>query len=60
MPIFDYKCKDCETVVEVLIKTEEDAPKECPSCNAKDTMVKQIGSSNIQLVGTGWYRDGYK
>src|ERR1022692_4084886 len=36
MPIYEYKCQDCGTKFEKLVrKTSEDAGVECPSCGQK-------------------------
>lgn len=59
MPLYEYKCKACEKVTEVLQKMEEPPPPHCPHCAAKDSMVKILSASSIELKGSGWYRDGY-
>ena len=36
MPIFEYKCEDCGTKFEKLVRNAPDAPAlECPSCGQK-------------------------
>ncbi len=36
MPIFEYRCQDCGTKFEKLVRRAEDAPGiECPSCGKK-------------------------
>lgn len=38
MPLYDYKCKDCETTFEKSCKiVEMDEPKECPSCKSMNS-----------------------
>lgn len=32
MPVYDYKCKDCEHVFEVFHKIADSGPTECPEC----------------------------
>ena len=34
MPIYEYDCRSCGHRLEVLIRTEGDRPKRCPSCGA--------------------------
>lgn len=54
MPIYEYRCQNCEKISEFFQKLS-DAPKtECPSCK-KNTLKKQISSTNFQLKGSGWY-----
>ncbi len=36
MPIFEYRCEDCGTKFEKLVRRAEDAPQlECPECGRK-------------------------
>lgn len=60
MPIYDYKCTACEKVTEVLQKVSAPPPPGCPHCGEKDCMKKQVSKANIELKGTGWYRDSYQ
>ena len=34
MPLYEYECKSCDQIVEVLVRSSEDQPL-CPSCGAK-------------------------
>jgi len=35
MPIYEYKCDDCGTVSEILVRnTENQSPLNCPGCNS--------------------------
>jgi len=56
VPIFDFKCDNCDTVVEKLVKSAETELK-CNKCGA--SMSRQVGLSNFQLKGSGWFKDGY-
>lgn len=62
MPIFDFKCteSECGHVEEVLVRTEEDIPKTCPACKSDKAPEKQVAAPSHALLGTGWYRDGYR
>jgi putative FmdB family regulatory protein len=31
MPLYEYECKSCDSMVELLVRSETDAT-ECPSC----------------------------
>ena len=36
MPIYEYKCNDCDTRFEKLVRRTSDVPEiECPSCGQK-------------------------
>lgn len=56
MPIYEFKCKDCDTNTEVMQKYS-DAPPDCDKCDKP--MTKKVSSTSFVLVGGGWYRDGY-
>jgi putative FmdB family regulatory protein len=32
MPIYEYRCSDCERSVEVLVRAGHDEDAECPAC----------------------------
>lgn len=56
MPIYEYKCKECEKISELLQKVD-DPPPLCPKCNIK--MERVISKGSFLLKGTGWSPDGY-
>ncbi len=35
MPIFEYRCQECGSRFEKLVRRAEDAPDVCPSCGQK-------------------------
>jgi putative FmdB family regulatory protein len=58
MPLYEYKCSDCEKVHEVIQKFA-DAPLEiCPTCQGP--LTKLISMSSFSLKGSGWYTTDYK
>lgn len=57
MPIYEYKCTECDNHFELMQKMTDDPATECPKCSGK--VEKQISSSSFQLKGGGWYNDGY-
>ncbi len=59
MPLFEYKCQDCDKVDEFLQKFSDPAPELCPSCGAQSAMHKVVSLSSFQLKGGGWYKDLY-
>jgi putative FmdB family regulatory protein len=44
MPIYDYKCRDCGKVSEILILNTDSANIRCPGCGGND-LEKLISSS---------------
>jgi putative FmdB family regulatory protein len=57
MPLWDFTCPNCETVVECLAKHDEKI--ECEQCGA--VMRKLIGRpGGFQFKGNGFYATDYK
>jgi putative FmdB family regulatory protein len=49
MPIYEYRCKDCETVFETFVSSISDADKVvCKKCGKKN-VEKQISSFTSRL-----------
>lgn len=61
MPIFDYRCTECNNIHEYIVLSHEPAPTICPDCG-KETLVKQMGHGDFrfQLKGECWSKDGYQ
>lgn len=61
MPIYEYKCKDCEKTYEKFYTTISEAEKSpldnCPDCQGE--LEKMISQSTFKLKGTGWYETDY-
>ncbi|MEO5969851.1 MAG: zinc ribbon domain-containing protein [Bdellovibrionia bacterium] len=58
MPLYEYKCSNCQKVHEEIQKFS-DAPLEiCPSCQGP--LTKLMSMSSFSLKGTGWYTTDYK
>ena len=58
MPLYEYKCNDCEKVFEVLQKITAEPLEKCFYCNG--SIEKLISSTSFQLKGSGWYVTDYK
>lgn len=58
MPIYEYRCKRCHKVFEVLQKISEEPLTTCIDCGAK--VEKLVSSSSFQFKGNGWYVTDYK
>lgn len=57
MPIHEYKCRKCETVVERIEGINDEPMKKCPSCNGKVDQMMSVGA--FHLKGSGWYATDY-
>ncbi|MFH0887437.1 MAG: FmdB family zinc ribbon protein, partial [bacterium] len=58
MPIYEYKCKKCGKIFEVIQKFSDDAIKECKYCQGP---VKKIFSApSIVFKGSGFHVNDYK
>jgi putative FmdB family regulatory protein len=58
MPLYEYKCKRCNKLVEALQRIESDPLKECIYCGGE--MEKLVSASSFQFKGSGWYITDYK
>lgn len=57
MPIYEYKCKQCGKVYEVIQKINEEAIKHCIYCAGEVERI--ISLSSFVLKGSGWYLTDY-
>ena len=56
MPIYEFKCSNCEEISEFQLKLSDPNPETCESCG-KGSLSKIISSTSFQLKGGGWYGD---
>ena len=59
MPIYEYKCSECEHELEVIQRFSDDPLKKRPECN-KNSLNKLISSPSFRLKGAGWYETDFK
>lgn len=59
MPIYEYKCDECEHTLEKLQKMSDDPLKDCPACG-KPGLQKMISAAGFRLKGGGWYETDFK
>lgn len=55
MPTYQYRCKDCNTDLEVVQKFTDDALTECPSCDG-GALRKVFNAVGVVFKGSGFYR----
>jgi putative FmdB family regulatory protein len=59
MPIYEYACRKCEHVFDVLQKMSDEPLKFCPECGAPE-LRKLISAPSFRLKGGGWYETDFK
>ncbi len=58
MPIYEYRCNNCERIIEVMQKFSDKPLTRCPACSGRITRL--ISNCSFHLKGTGWYVTDYK
>ena len=59
MPIYEYKCSDCDHELEKLQKISDAPLTDCPECG-KSVLKKMISAAGFKLTGSGWYETDFK
>jgi len=59
MPIYQYKCGECDHQFEALQKMSDAKLVDCPNCNAA-ALKKQVTAAAFKLKGSGWYETDFK
>jgi len=59
MPIYEYKCTECDHELEKLQKLSDDPLVDCPECG-NPGLKKMISATGFRLKGTGWYETDFK
>ena len=57
MPIYEYRCNECQQVFEEWQKGFEEKEVSCPICGGRATRI--ISQSAFILKGSGWYVTDY-
>jgi putative FmdB family regulatory protein len=57
MPLYEYKCEQCQERLEALQKVNDDPYTICPHCGG--ALKKLISSPAIQFKGSGFYITDY-
>lgn len=58
MPIYEFKCKDCNNEFEILIMKQNLSKLKCSRCNSTN-IERKISLNSFSLKGNGWSKDGY-
>jgi putative FmdB family regulatory protein len=59
VPLYDYRCTDCQQATEVLQSFGAPAPKACPHCGSP-ALVRQLGSFAVRYGSGGFYNTDYR
>jgi len=59
MPIYEYACKKCGHVFDVLQKMSDPPLTDCPECGAAE-LRKLVSAPSFRLKGGGWYETDFK
>ncbi|HQP30314.1 MAG TPA: zinc ribbon domain-containing protein [Deltaproteobacteria bacterium] len=57
MPIYEYRCMNCNHEFEVMQKFSDSPVKDCPKCSGQ--VKKRVSATSFQLKGSGWYLTDY-
>ena len=57
MPIYEYECRQCGRIEEIIQKFSDAPLTTCKNCSG--TLSKLISHSSFHLKGAGWFADGY-
>jgi putative FmdB family regulatory protein len=57
MPIYEYRCQNCESHFEKMQKVSDAPLEDCEKCGGK--LEKQWSLAGFQFKGAGWYVTDY-
>ena len=57
MPLYEYQCRDCRRLFEIIQKFSDDALTDCSECGG--TLEKVLSAPAFHLKGSGWYKTDY-
>lgn len=57
MPIYEYRCEECNNIFELLESFNAEPVKRCVECGGEARRV--ISNSSFILKGSGWYLTDY-
>ena len=58
MPAYDFKCKDCSAVVEVVRPSSDDSSVPCPECGGETKRV--FTAVGVHFKGSGFHNTDYR
>ncbi len=58
MPLYEYRCAECETTLEAIQAFASPPLEECPECG-RSSLKKLLSAPAFQFKGSGWYVSDY-
>ena len=59
MPIYAFRCEQCEHAFDRLQKLSDPDPEACPACGAA-AVRRELTAPAFRLAGSGWYETDFK
>jgi putative FmdB family regulatory protein len=61
MPVYDFKCSECNEIMEIYVKSFTEIPEKCKCGKEKSlTKVNSFTKNKPILNGNGFYETDYK
>ncbi|HLV00797.1 MAG TPA: FmdB family zinc ribbon protein [Acidobacteriota bacterium] len=57
MPLYEYQCRKCQKVFEIIQKFSDEELSECEDCGGE--LERLLSAPAIQFKGSGWYITDY-
>lgn len=57
MPLYEYRCRDCNEITEVIQKFSDPDLRVCSGCGG--TVERLLSAPAIRFKGSGWYVNDY-
>ena len=57
--MYEYRCKKCGHLFEIIQKFSDPLVSDCPKCKAKGTVQQLMSRSAVRFKGPGWYATDY-
>ena len=58
MPLYEYRCTECEATLEVIQAFAAPPLEDCPECG-RSSLKKLLSAPALQFKGSGWYVNDY-
>ena len=57
MPLYEYRCRQCERIFDRLERASEPTDGTCPDCGS--AAARLLGAPALKFKGSGWYVNDY-
>lgn len=59
MPVYEYRCVECELVTEEIQRMDDPPLTRCEVCG-NESLQKQLSVTSFKFEGTGFYETDYR